>query len=248
MNDEVKNLNKTIEQCQVEQEQLRMKTKKIRQEIEKLEDNYPSIRHFISEYQWQIHIAISEISEKRAENRFIESCSDKGDNIKAAANKVIKLMKYFKQYNQYLANAQDWVFSIEEQREKFLHPTYYQAGPSGSQTSFGQVQLEQATLPPRYEVHHQADPSDQADIPQDRHKQIEMLVADLVKYSGNRFRKNPIRIHMGKHKMNQEEYEYSYKYLYENFKASGGLHRIDSSLYGTYSDKMVERKTKIPNR
>lgn len=108
--------------------------------------------------------------------------------------------------------------------------------------------MEQATLSSRHEVHHQADPSDQADIPQDRHKQIEMLVADLVNYSGNRFRKKPIRIHMGKHKMNQEEYEYSCEHLYTIFKGSGGLHRIASLLYGTYSDKTVERKIKRPNR
>jgi hypothetical protein len=87
-----------------------------------------------------------------------------------------------------------------------------------------------------------ADPSDQADIPQDRQKQIEMLVADLVKHSGNGFRKNPIRIHMSKHKMNQEEYNSSFKYLYENFKGSE-LSRINSLLYGIYSDKTVGRKT-----
>jgi hypothetical protein len=151
-------------------------------------------------------------------------------------------VEYFKQCNQDLANAQDWVFSIEEQIEKFLHATHDQAGPSGPQISFGQVQLGQATLPPRHEVHHQAGPSDQADIPQDRQKQIKMLIADLINYSGNRFRKNPIRIHMGQHKMNQEEYEYSCEHLYTIFRRSGGLQRIASSLYETYSDSTVERK------
>jgi hypothetical protein len=144
--------------------------------------------------------------------------------------------------NQYLENAENIGFFIEEQREKFLHASREQAGPSSLQTSFGQVQLEQAILPPRHEVHPQAGPSDQADIPQDRHKQIEMLVADLVKYSGNCFRKNPIRIHMIQHKMNQKEYEYSCEHLYKNFKASGVLQRIASSLYVTYSDNTVERK------
>ena len=275
LNDSIGEFNKMIEYYKNEQHQLYNKIKENRQRIEEIEDEHPSIEPFILEYQWQIDIAKSENSEKRAENKFIKACSDKGDNIKAAANKVIKLVNEINQYSQYLAKSLDRSFSIEEQIEIFQHATHGQADPNGPQTSFGQVQPEHttppplheahhqagpshpvtrdsltspaqvqrrhATLPPRHEVHHQAAPSDQADIPQDRQKQIEMLVADLVKHSGNGFRKNPIRIYMSKHKMNQEEYNSSFKYLYENFKGSG-LRRIDFSLYGTYSDRTVERK------